>query len=120
MYLGQFDFVNFEVDGFTELVARQVKSVLSLFDYAVVLSPYPNDPSVLVAVDQVPIVRIIEGCNAISVMILFAAFIFAFSKGFVKTAIFVILGLLLIHVLNILRIVFLIIGIIKLPEYEHV
>jgi len=119
-YLGQFDTANFEVDGFTELVACQVKSVLSLFDYSVVLSPYPNDPSVLVAVDGVSIVRIIEGCNAISVMILFVAFVLAFSKGLVKTAGFVVFGLLIIHILNILRIAFLTIGIIKLPAYEHV
>lgn len=119
-YLGQFDTVHFEVDGFTKLVAQQAKCILERFDYSVVLSPYPDDPSVLVAVDHVPIVRIIEGCNAISVMILFAAFILAFSKGFIKTALFVILGVLLIHILNIARIVLLIIGIIKLPAYEHV
>ncbi|WP_035694061.1 exosortase family protein XrtF [Flavobacterium soli] len=118
-YLSQFDQQAFEVDGMTHLVAEQVKSVLSFFDYSISLRPYSKDASILVAVDGRSVVRIIEGCNAISVMILFAAFIVSFSRTFAKTLGFIVLGVILIHILNVLRIVLLIIGILKLPQYEH-
>jgi len=48
--------------------------------------------------------RMVEGCNAISVMILFLSFIFAFYKG-TKTFAFVGVSLLILYVMNILRIV---------------
>ncbi|CAM4005312.1 exosortase family protein XrtF [Flavobacterium antarcticum] len=119
-YLNQFDTQNFEVDGFTELVARQTKTVLNGFNYKVDLAPHVSDPSVVVRVESVGVVRIVEGCNAISVMILFVAFILAFSKGFLKTTGFILAGILIIHLLNILRIAFLTIGILKYPEYKHI
>lgn len=120
LYLGQFDLNKYEVDGFTDLVARQTKTILTLFGYTVELYPSANDPSVIVEVDGTRIVRVIEGCNAISVMILFVAFILAFSKEFVKTFSYIVVGLLIIHVLNVLRIALLTIGIIKIPEYKHI
>ena len=120
LYLSQFDEAKFEVDGITQIVAEQTKTVLEVFGYEIDLSPSRNDPSVRVAVDSVPVVRIIEGCNAVSVMILFVAFILAFCKGFAKTFGFILAGLLIIHILNILRIAFLTIGIMKYPEYKHI
>lgn len=120
LYLSQFDESAFEVDGITNLVAEQTKTVLNAFGYTVDLSPSKNDPSVRVAVNLVPVVRIIEGCNAVSVMILFVAFILAFSNGFAKTIGFSLVGLLIIHILNVLRIALLTIGILKYPEYKHI
>lgn len=46
----------------------------------------------------------VEGCNAISVIILFVAFIFAFYKG-TKTFVFIALSLLILYIMNVLRIV---------------
>jgi exosortase family protein XrtF len=46
----------------------------------------------------------VEGCNAISIMILFVAFIFAFYKG-LKTFIFMLAGLILLFIMNLFRIV---------------
>lgn len=48
--------------------------------------------------------RMVEGCNAISVMILFVSFIFAFYKG-AKTFAFAGVSLLILYVMNIVRIV---------------
>ena len=120
LYLSQFDSTIFEVDGITQIVAEQSRMVLDGFGYNVTLSPHLSDPSVKVNIDGVAIVRIIEGCNAISVMILFVAFILAFSNGFTKTLGFIIVGLIIIHVLNVVRIALLTIGIMKYPEYTHI
>lgn len=120
LYLSQYDAVNLEYDGFTNVVAEQTKVLLEAFNYSVDLSPSTYDPSVIVSVNSVSIVRIVEGCNAISVMILFVAFVVAFSKGLVKTLGFILVGILIIHILNVMRIAILTIGIIKYPECEHI
>lgn len=61
--------------------------------------------------------RMVEGCNAASIMILFVAFVFAFYKGF-KTFIFVVVGLLLLYVINVLRIAGLNILGVEYPQYS--
>lgn len=118
-FLNQFDAEKFETDGMTQLVAYQTQDILSAFDYVVALRPLSREPSILVIVDKKPVVQIIEGCNAISIMILFTAFIVAFSSKFLNTFGFIVAGILAIHVLNILRIVFLTMGIINYPQYEN-
>ena len=120
LYLSQFDSSKYEVDDLTVFVADQSKFVLDAFGYNATLAPHPNDPSVKVLIDGKTIVRVVEGCNAVSVMILFVAFVLAFSKGWRKTLGFIVAGLLVIHILNILRIALLTIGIMKFPEYTHI
>jgi exosortase family protein XrtF len=61
----------------------------------------------------------VEGCNVISVVILYAAFIFAFYKG-AKTIFYVLGGIFLLHILNVLRIVLLNIIFLKYPQYEKI
>ena len=120
LYLNQFDVSRFEVDGFTRLVAEQSKQLLLLFGYTVGLVNSDVEPSVIVLVGQVPFVRIVEGCNAISIMILFAAFVVAFNRGFLRTTLFILAGVIFIHILNIFRIPLLIIGLLRFPEYRVV
>lgn len=63
--------------------------------------------------------RIIEGCNAISVIILFIAFIVAFSGKLKLTLLYILGGSLLIYVLNIFRIIFLTVLVYHFPNQEH-
>lgn len=65
------------------------------------------------------IARIIEGCNAISVIILFIAFIVAFSGKLKVTLLYILGGSLLIYFLNIFRIIFLTVLIYHFPDQEH-
>jgi len=117
-YLNQFDAARLEPDGFTALVADNTKWLLELFHYKVGLSLHESEASFKVAVDGKYIVRIVEGCNALSVMILFAAFVVAFSGKPGKTILFIITGVLLIHILNIVRIAILSAGLRYYPQYE--
>ncbi|MNY08272.1 hypothetical protein D3C86_1411170 [compost metagenome] len=55
-----------------------------------------------------------------SVMILFVAFVIAFKGKWKHTVLFVLAGILIIHVLNILRIALLAIALYHYPQYEHV
>lgn len=119
LYLNQFDASKFEVDGITQLVANEAGYILRFFDYNVLLKPHNAESSVRVFIDNVAIVRIVEGCNAVSVMILFAAFIVAFSGKFLQTTLYIFLGILIIHLLNVLRIALLTMGLIHYKAYEH-
>jgi exosortase family protein XrtF len=61
---------------------------------------------------------IIEGCNSISIIILFIAFIVAFAQNFKKTFFFILAGSLLIYVVNVFRIVILAIALYHYPNQE--
>jgi len=59
-----------------------------------------------------------EGCNAISVVIIFMSFIVAFSNGLFKTLSFIVVGLVLLLITNIFRIAFLTYIYRHLPEFS--
>ena len=68
---------------------------------------------------QKRIARIIEGCNAISVIILFVSFVLAFSGKLKPTLLFVFGGSLFVYVLNILRIAILSVLMFHFPSQVH-
>ncbi len=118
-YLGRFDEKNAEVDSFTQIVADQSVTVLSWFDSKAYTMPHLTEPSVKIIYKGKYISRIIEGCNAISVVILFISFVIAFTGKFKNTILFILFGSILIHVLNIARIALLCIGLYHFPNLEH-
>jgi exosortase family protein XrtF len=63
--------------------------------------------------------RIIEGCNSLSIIILFVSFIIAFSGSLKATVLFGLFGSVLIYFINILRIIALSILYYKFPKYEE-
>ena len=119
VYLNKFDAKNAEVDTFTQSVAEQSASVLSWFDSQSYTMPHLTEPTVKLFYKGRYISRIIEGCNAISVIILFVAFVVAFTGKLKNTLLFIITGSVLIHILNIGRIALLCVGLYHLPQYEH-
>jgi len=118
-YLGKFDASKAEVDSFTQTVANQSATVLSWFDSNSYTMPHLKEPSVKLIYSGKYISRIIEGCNAISVMILFISFVIAFTGKFKNTILFILSGIALIHILNIARIVLLCIALYHYPHLEH-
>ena len=118
-YLNRFDENNSEVDSFTQLVAKQTASVLSWVDDQSYTMPHLKGSSVKLFYKAKYISRIIEGCNALSVIILFISFVIAFTGKFKKTLLFILFGSVLIHVLNIVRIALLCVALYHFPQYEH-
>ena len=118
-YLNQFNLENKGVDGITEFVAHQTKNTLVFFGKDCEIIKHEFESSFKVIYSKKYLARIIEGCNAISVIILFASFVFAFSAKFKNTFLFILFGSTLIFVLNILRIALLTIGLYNYPEYEE-
>jgi exosortase family protein XrtF len=119
LFLDQFDTSRFELDSITKMVSNHTAYIMNFFgeDYKVL--PNEFEASMKVIYRGKYVARIIEGCNAISVIILFAAFIFAFASNWTKTIFYIVIGSLLVYVLNIIRIVLLVWAIYYYPEYQE-
>lgn len=92
------------LDPFSRIIADQVASVQKVSGYPTLLYDDVKNEQVWFYVKKNYVTRMVEGCNAISVMILFVAFVFAFYKG-AKTFVFALAGLVLLYIMNLLRIV---------------
>jgi exosortase family protein XrtF len=91
-----------------------------MLGYDTVTEQNPSELSMLVTINGSYTSRIIEGCNSISVIILFLSFIVAFSGDLKETVLFGLFGALLIYVVNILRIIALTILYHRFPEYQDI
>ena len=118
-YLSQFDETTFETDAFTGLVADQVVNLLAFANIEAITIAHESQSSFKLIYNDKFVARIIEGCNALSVMILFTAFIIAFTGKWKHTISYILGGILLIHILNIIRIALLSAALFHFPEYEH-
>lgn len=102
-------------DYITNLVAKQSKLLLNSADYRVQIVPHPEEPSMKLIINEKFVARVVEGCNSISVIILFVSFIIAFAGNFKYTALYVIAGSVLIYAVNLARIAILSIGLYNYP-----
>ncbi|MFY7758818.1 MAG: exosortase family protein XrtF [Flavobacterium stagni] len=119
LYLEQFSVERKEVDGITQWVAEQSKSVLQLVDSEAYIVPNPKEAGVKLFFHHRWIARIVEGCNAISVMILFVSFVIAFKGKFKAMVWFLPFGIAVIHIANIIRIALLAVALYHFPKAEH-
>lgn len=109
----------FKTASITTLVADQTVSLLDFFGYDAGAFQHKEELSVKLIIDSSYTARVIEGCNAISIIILFIAFIVAFSGTLKATLIYVILGSIFIYFINIIRIAFLAVMIYKHPNQQE-
>ncbi len=102
-------------DYITNLVSKQSKDILNVMGYDARVEPHTEEPTMKLIINNKFIARIIEGCNSISVMILFISFIMAFSGKPKITFMYMLFGSVLIYVVNLSRIVILSIGLYHYP-----
>ncbi|MFG6686548.1 exosortase family protein XrtF [Mariniflexile sp. HNIBRBA6329] len=119
-YLQFSDGSEYYPDYMTHLVAKQSEALLNALGYNTQVLPHPDEPSMKVIVNNVYLARVIEGCNSISVIILFASFIVAFASNFKTTLFYILSGSVLIYVVNLLRIVLLTIALYIYPHQKDV
>ncbi len=105
-------------DPITRLVGKQSNSVLTGWGFKSELIPRGEAPSLTIRFKDRDVGEIVEGCNSVSVIILFVAFIIAFAENFKKTALFILGGAVLIYGINILRIAILSVALFYYPSYE--
>ena len=106
-------------DFFTHLVAMQGEAVIEAFGYSSSILPNPNELSMNLYVNDVFLARVVEGCNAISIIILFVSFVLAFASKLKTTLLFVFAGAVMIYVMNVIRIAILTIGIYEYPQHAE-
>ena len=117
LYLSNFEG---EIDGITRIVAQQTKLIINVFDYQAEVVPHEAEPTMKLLVNDTYVGRIVEGCNSVSVLILFITFVIAFTGNLKNTLLFVVVGSILVYLANLLRIVVLGIGLYRYPQYENI
>jgi len=118
-YLHIFAETEYTTDPATRLVAKQSSAVIRGFGYDAEVIPNTTEPTMRLIVEGAYVARIVEGCNAISIVILFMAFVVAFSETWKKTLLFLFAGAALIYGMNVVRIVILAIALYKYPEQKE-
>lgn len=104
----------------TTKVANQTAKMITILGYKAKVEQHKEELSIKIWINKNYVSRVIEGCNSISVIILFLAFIIAFSGRIKATIIYGIVGSLLIYIVNIFRIAILSIGILKFPKQQNI
>lgn len=114
-YLDFSDGSQYYPDYVTHLVATQTDALLHALGYNSHIVPHPNEPSMKLVINGKYLARIIEGCNSISIIILFVSFIIAFAGKVKTTALYIFAGSVLIYAVNLIRIVILSVGLFHYP-----
>ena len=110
----------FVCDPITTHVAKTSGTLLNHFDQNVYLIQDQNELCIKMIMQNYYILGVIEGCNSISIIILFISFTIAFKGSFVKTLIFTLIGSTSIYLLNIIRISMLAYGFYYHEAYETI
>lgn len=115
-YLNSFGFA--KIDGITQAVGYHTKQFLDLFDAPFVFDKNQNESYLRLFYEGKYVARIVEGCNGVSVLILFIAFVVSFSGKLKATFFFLIGGSIAIYILNVVRIAVLCVLLYHFPEQE--
>lgn len=108
------------VDSITQLVARNTEQFFSFFNVDFLVKEVSGEPYMMLLYNGKYIARMIEGCNAISVIILFASFVVSFSGKLKETLLFILAGSFIVYILNVIRVGLLCVGMYWFPEQESV
>ena len=115
LYLDYSDGEKYYPDYLTNLVAKQTKEILISSGYKAEIIPHPKEPSMKLIINGKYVSRVVEGCNSISVILLFISFVIAFAGKFKTTFFYILSGSVLIYVVNLARIAILSVGLYHYP-----
>ncbi len=104
----------------TNTVAKHTSGLLNFLKYDVDYLQHKKEMSIKLLVNNQYVARVIEGCNSISLIILFVAFIVAFSGSLKATILYSVFGSLFIYGINIVRIAILTILLHKYPSHQEI
>lgn len=120
LYLDASDGSKYYPDYLTNLVAKQSQSVLQSMGYNATIAKHPNEPSMKLIINKKFVARVVEGCNSVSIIILFISFIIAFAGKFKTTFFYILAGSVLIYAVNLFRIAILSIGLYHYPWRKEI
>ena len=105
----------FYPDYITNLTARQSEVLIDNLGYDSRVVPHENEPSMKLIINNKFVARVVEGCNSVSIIILFASFIIAFRDSTKRMTLYILAGSVLIYAINLIRIVILSVGLYHYP-----
>lgn len=108
-----------KVDGITRIVSNNTAWILSYFTTDSYVLESGGHAYMKLFYQNHYVARIVEGCNAVSVLILFSSFVISFAGRWIVTLCYVVGGCVLIYILNVCRIAALSALIFNYPEQEH-
>lgn len=108
-----------EVDTITKIVGQNTEQLSRLLGLDVSVQYIQAESYVRVYYKKQYMARIVEGCNAISVIILFVSFVVSFLGKLKPMLLFVFFGSLVVYFLNIVRIATFCVLMYYFPEYQH-
>ncbi|QDO92781.1 exosortase family protein XrtF [Formosa sediminum] len=111
---------SYQPDFVTYQVAYQSQALLNIFGFKSNIALQEGEEWVRFYFNNTYVIRVIEGCNAISVIVLFIAFIVAFASTIKKTILYILAGAALIYAVNVLRIALIAVGLYHYPDMEHI
>ena len=120
VFLNMSDGSKFYPDYLTNLVAQQTNALLNSVGYEASVIPHPDEPSMKIIINGKYVARVIEGCNAISIIIMFLSFIVAFAGKLKTTILYGLAGSIIIYAFNLFRIVVLSIGLYQYPWRKEI
>ncbi len=91
-------------DPVTQWVTHQTGAVISACGWPVDVEDHPTKSTTRIKYNHHSILAVYEGCNGVNTMIIFAAFIFAFGPISKRMLWFIPLGIVIIHLANLVRI----------------
>jgi exosortase family protein XrtF len=91
-------------DPITQWVTWQTSVLLKITGHETQLLDGINKPTTSLIYNRHEIVSVYEGCNGVNVVIIFVAFVFAFGPYIKKMTAFILAGVFIIHICNLLRI----------------
>jgi exosortase family protein XrtF len=94
-------------DPVTRWVTENSGFILKACGWPVKVSDYPGKSTTVIWHEGRAVLSVYEGCNGINTMIIFVVFLIAFGPIDRKLIWFIPLGLIIIHLMNLLRITFL-------------
>ena len=113
-------FFQHQTDYLTLWVGKIVSKIYSIIGINVQSIPIETEPGLKLIVHGQYVARIVEGCTAMSVIVMFVAFIVSFGQHIKKTLIFALAGSVVIFIFNLLRIVLLGYLLYAFPQYQDV
>ncbi len=106
-------------DIITHTVANQTQAVIQSLGYDMKVIPSTTEPAMNLTYNGKVLGRVVEGCNSMSVALLFISFMLAFFGDTKRTLLFIFGGVVLIYAMNIVRIALLTIALHKYPEHSE-
>ena len=98
------EFYSPDPDPITISVSNQLATLLRFWDQSVRAVLVTGSKNVSMRNSHSSVINVFEGCNGINVFIVFISFLFAFRGRVRSTSFFIVVGLLIIHLMNLTRV----------------